>query len=69
MLRFAFVALVLLPSLTTAFEPGDKVVCIRSCDIKDDKETWHLNVLRAKRVNRENDIAAWKEDIFFRTRA
>lgn len=35
---------------------------------KGDKETWHLNVLRARRVNRENDIASWKEDIFFRTR-
>jgi tetratricopeptide (TPR) repeat protein len=44
MLRFALLSLVLLPSLTRAFEPGDKVVCIRSCDIKDDKETM-LHVL------------------------
>lgn len=38
MLRFALLLAILLPALTFAFEPGDKVVCIRSCDIKDDKE-------------------------------
>lgn len=43
MVRFALLSLVLFPSLTLAFEPGDKVVCIRSCDIEDDKEaTLHV---------------------------
>lgn len=36
---------------------------------KSEKGTWRLNVLRTRRVNQDNAIAAWKEDIFFRTRA
>jgi tetratricopeptide (TPR) repeat protein len=39
MVRLVLLSLVLLPSLTLALEPGDQVVCIRSCDIKHDTET------------------------------
>jgi hypothetical protein len=36
---------------------------------KDDSGKWHLNVLRAKDVNKGNAIAKWKTDIFFKTKA
>lgn len=39
MLRFAFVALVLLPSLAHAFEPGDEVVCTRTRNIQNGEQT------------------------------
>ena len=36
---------------------------------RKDEGKWHLNVLRGSSVNRDNAIAQWKEDVFFRTRA
>jgi hypothetical protein len=36
---------------------------------KDDTGKWKLNVLRAHQVNKENAIAKWKTDIFFKTKA
>jgi hypothetical protein len=36
---------------------------------KDDTGKWKLNVLRAHQVNKDNAIAKWKTDIFFKTKA
>jgi hypothetical protein len=36
---------------------------------KDDAGKWKLNVLRARQVNKDNAIAKWKTDIYFKTKA
>lgn len=35
---------------------------------KDDAGRWYLNVLRTRQTNKDNAIAKWTEDIFFKTR-
>ena len=36
---------------------------------KEDAGKWKLNVLRARQVNKDNAIAKWKTDIYFKTKA
>jgi hypothetical protein len=35
---------------------------------KDDTGRWYLNMLRTRQTNKDNAIARWTEDIFFKTR-
>ena len=46
------------PALAEAYGKGQ---------IPQDSSRWHLNVLRAYGVNRDNSIASWTSDIFFAT--
>jgi hypothetical protein len=40
----------------------------RNSRFKEYAGTWYLNLLQGRKVNRNNSIAKWKTDIFFKTR-
>jgi hypothetical protein len=56
------------PVKTESFPEPLKKVYAKS-KFKGYAGTWYLNVLRTHRVNRDNAIAQWTTDIFFKTRA